>query len=81
MTSLIVASTKTLLPYGFETDRNSYESQYVPSNVRDRSIKAHQVVGGSNEAWELMGYKGYKDGFIPYASNQLERQARTDAQT
>ena len=32
-------------------------------------------------AWELMGYKGYKDGFIPYASNQLERQARTDGQT
>lgn len=28
-----------------------------------------------------MGYMGYKDGFIPYASNQLERQARTDGQT
>ena len=69
---------------GFETDRNSYEriNMFHPMYGTGQNDKGSP--GGwwfKRMAWELMGYKGYKDGFIPYASNQLERQARTDGQT
>lgn len=27
-------------------------------------------------AWEMMAYKGYEDGFIPYASDKLQKEAK-----
>ena len=69
---------------GFETDRNSYERVNMFHPMYGTGQNDNGSPGGwwfKRMAWELMGYKGYKDGFIPYASNQLERQARTDGQT
>ena len=32
-------------------------------------------------AWEMMAYKGYEDGFVPYASDKLQKEAKAAGNT